>query len=219
MLRINDPAPDLDIAEWVQGKKSNISQEKGKNIVIKVFQVNCPGCFTAGFPEILDLYNKYENKPVVFWGLATAFEDYELNNLENLKKLLKRGEVVGETLYSLTNLEMLEGNRLSYQIPFPVAWDKIAPADPSRTKDNTQNMIDRDFPEFSRLPESAKKRIREQAMTYYKNKKYTAETFERYQLRGTPSTILIDKNGILRGNWFGSGFGLATEIEKLLNEQ
>ena len=43
MPQINEPAPDLDIAEWVQGKPSNISQEKGKNIAIKVFQVNCPG--------------------------------------------------------------------------------------------------------------------------------------------------------------------------------
>ena len=56
-------------------------------------------------------------------------------------------------------------------------------------------------------------------MAYYKDKKYTAETFENYQLRGTPSTILIDKSGILRGKWFGSGFGLETEIENLLNEK
>ena len=56
-------------------------------------------------------------------------------------------------------------------------------------------------------------------MAYYMNKKYTAETFENYQLRGTPSTILIDKSGKLRGKWFGAGFGLETEIENLLNEE
>ena len=55
-------------------------------------------------------------------------------------------------------------------------------------------------------------------MAYYKDKKFSAGTFENYQLRGTPSTLLIDKNGTLRGKWFGSGFGLETEIEKLLNE-
>ena len=31
------------------------------------------------------------------WGLATAFEDFHLNNFENLKKLIVSGEVVGET--------------------------------------------------------------------------------------------------------------------------
>ena len=40
MPQINEPAPDLDISEWVQGKPSNIGQEKGRNIVIIVFQVN-----------------------------------------------------------------------------------------------------------------------------------------------------------------------------------
>ncbi len=193
MPQINEPAPDLCIAEWVQGEASNVSQEKGNNIVIKVFQVNCPGCFSAGFPEILDSCKKFENEPVIFWGLATAFEDYQFNNLENLKKLINQGEVTGETLYSLTSQGMLEDSRLSYQIPFPVAWDKIVPADPSSAKVSAQKMIDRDFPEFSKLPESTQKRIADQVINYFENKKYTAETFENYQLRGTPSTILIGK--------------------------
>ena len=54
-------------------------------------------------------------------------------------------------------------------------------------------------------------------MTYLKQKKFEAKTFETYQLKGTPSTLLIDKNGILRGKWFGSGYGLESEVEKLLS--
>jgi|TARA_B100001559_G_C16467876_1_gene607452 peroxiredoxin len=218
MPQINEPAPDLDISEWVQGKPSNIGQEKGRNIVIIVFQVNCPGCFNAGFPEFLESYRKFNNKPILFWGLATAFEHFQWNNLENLKKLIDQGEVVGDTFYSLNNQGMLEGNYLSYKIPFPIAWDKIYPADPLKAKDNAKKMIDRDFPNFSQLPESTQKKINDQVMAYYKDKKFSAGTFENYQLRGTPSTLLIDKNGTLRGKWFGSGFGLETEIEKLLNE-
>ena len=219
MPQINEPVPDLDIAEWVQGEPSNISQEKGINIVIEVFQVNCPGCFITGFPEFLETYRKFNKEPIIFWGLATAFEDFQWNNLENLKKLIYQGEVIGDTLHSLSNQGMLKGNYLSYKIPFPVAWDKISLADPLKAKDNAKKMIDRDFPNFSQLPESTQKKINDQVMAYYKDKKYTAETFENYQLRGTPSTILIDKSGILRGKWFGSGFGLETEIENLLNEK
>lgn len=219
MPQINEPAPDLDIAEWVQGKPSNISQEKGKNIVIKVFQVNCPGCFTSGFPEFLESYRKYNKEPIIFWGLATAFEDFQWNNLANLKKLIDQGEVVGDTLYSLNKQRMLVDNYLSYKLPFPIAWDKISPADPLFVKKSAKQMIDRDFPNFSQLPESTQKKINDQVISYYKDKKYTAETFENYQLRGTPSTILIDKGGKLRGKWFGAGFGLETEIEILLNEE
>ena len=218
MQQINEVAPDLDVSEWVQGEPSNISQQKGKIIIVNVFQVNCPGCFSASFPEIIDALQKFNDKPVIFWGLATAFEDFQLNNLENLKKLISHGEVIGETLYTLGSQGMLENNCLSYTIPFPVAWDKITPADPSNASADAAKMIERDFPEFEKLPESSKKKIMEQVMSYYKDKKFSALTFEKYQMRGTPSTLMIDQTGVLRGKWFGSGFGLTKEIQDLLAE-
>jgi hypothetical protein len=216
MPQINELAPDLEVSEWVQGKPSNISLQKGKVVIVKVFQVNCPGCFSGGFPEILDAIQKFDKKPVIFWGLATAFEDFQLNNLENLKKLISYGEVIGETLYTLGSQGVLENNRLSYKIPFPVAWDKIRPADRSNVSVDTKNMIERDFPEFEKLPDSTQNKILEQVTAYYKNKKFSSATFENYQLRGTPSTLMIDQKGVLSGKWFGSGFGLTNEIEKLL---
>ena len=79
-------------------------------------------------------------------------------------------------------------------------------------------MIERDFPEFEKLPESSQKKIMEQVMSYYKDKKFSASTFEKYQIRGTPSTLIIDQTGVLRGKWFGSGFGLTKEIQNLLAE-
>ena len=218
MQQINEVAPDLDVEEWIQGEPSNISQQKGKIIIVNVFQVNCPGCFSASFPEIIDALQKFNDKPVIFWGLATAFEDFQLNNLENLKKLISHGEVVGETLYTLGSQGMLENNCLSYTIPFPVAWDKITPADPSNASADAAKMIERDFPEFEKLPESSQKKIMEQVMSYYRDKKFSASTFENYQMRGTPSTLMIDQTGVLRGKWFGSGFGLTKEIQKLLVE-
>ena len=218
MPKINELAPDLEVAEWVQGEPSNISLQKGKVIIVNVFQVNCPGCFSAGFPEILDALQKFDKKHVVFWGLATAFEDFQLNNLENLKKLLNYGEVIGETLYTLGSQSVLENNRLSYKIPFPVAWDKITPADPSNASSDAAKLIERDFPEFEKLPESSQKKIMEQVMSYYRDKKFSASTFEKYQMRGTPSTLMIDQTGMLRGKWFGSGFGLTKEIQNLLAE-
>ena len=218
MQKINEVAPDLDVAEWVQGEASNISQQKGNIIIVNVFQVNCPGCFSASFPEIIDALQKFNDKPVIFWGLATAFEDFQLNNLENLKKLISHGEVIGETLYTLGSQGMLENNCLSYTIPFPVAWDKITPADPSNASADAAKMIERDFPEFEKLPESSQKKIMEQVMSYYRDKKFSALTFEKYQMRGTPSTLIIDQTGVLRGKWFGSGFGLTKEVQNLLAE-
>ena len=218
MPQINELAPDLEVAEWVQGQPSNISRQKGKIVIVTVFQVNCPGCFSVGFPEILEALQKFSDEPVIFWGLATAFEDFQLNNLENLKKLISHGEVVGETLYTLGSQGILENNRLSYTIPFPIAWDNIISADPSNASVEAEKMIERDFPEFKKLPESSQKKIMEQVIDYYRNKKFSAATFDKYQMRGTPSTLMIDQTGVLRGKWFGSGFGLTKEIENLLAE-
>ena len=217
MPLVDSLAIDLDVEEWVLGPSTNISNELGKPILIKVFQVNCPGCFTHGIPEILEIRNKFIDFPLLIWVLATAFEDFHLNNLENLKKLIDSGEVVGETLEVLSAKGLLNNNRLDYSITFPVALDKVVPYHPSDYLFEAQNFIKKDFPQFDSFPIKNQKLISDQVMTYLKQKKFEAKTFETYQLKGTPSTLLIDKNGILRGKWFGSGYGLESEVEKLLS--
>ena len=39
-----------------------------------------------------------------------------------------------------------------------------------------------------------------------------------YSLQGTPSTILVDRNGILRDVSFGQNANLESMVQKLLNE-
>ncbi|MBE43599.1 MAG: thiol-disulfide isomerase [Thaumarchaeota archaeon] len=217
MPQVDSPAIDLDVEEWVLGPSTNISNEFGRPILIKVFQVNCPGCFTHGIPEVLEIRTKFIDSPLLIWGLATAFEDFHLNNLENLKKLMDSGEVIGETLEVLCAKRLLNNNRLNYSIPFPVALDNVVPYHPSDYLLAAQNFIKKDFPQFDSFPVKNQKLISNQVMTYLKQKKFEAKTFEAYQLKGTPSTLLIDHKGILRGKWFGSGYGLEKEVEKLLS--
>ena len=217
MPQVNSPALDLDVEEWLGGPSSNISSELGKPILIKVFQVNCPGCFTHGMPEVLEVREKFRNSPLLTWGLATAFEDFHLNTFENLKKLIGSGEVVGETHEVLNSRGLLNNNRLDYSIPFPVAWDRVVPYHSTDYLLDTHNFIKKDFPQFDSFPKKNQELILNQVMSYLKKKEYEAKTFEAYQLKGTPSTLLIDRNGILRGKWFGSGYGLEQEVEKLLS--
>lgn len=218
MSRVNEKAPELTVDSWVQGESSSIAQEKGKVVLIEVFQVNCPGCFMHGFPEVVEIYNKYQGQPLVVWGLATAFEDFDKNNLENLTTLLKTGEVIGETLEAMNRSALLNSNRLEYPISFPVALDKLIKNTVDISPESIQKIIHRDIGEFDSLPEKTREMITQQVKTYLQNKIYSAQTFEAYELRGTPSSILIDKNGILRHSLFGSGQGLEEKIKILLNE-
>lgn len=217
MPQVNLKAIDLEVEEWLGGPSTNISNELGRPILIKVFQVNCPGCFSHGIPEVLEVRKKFIDTPLLVWGLATAFEDFHINTFENLQRLIDTGEVVGETLEVLIASGLLNNNCLDYSIPFPVAWDKVIPHHSDDYLLDAQNFIKKDFPQFDNFPTKNQKLITKQVVSYLKNKKFEAKTFDAYELKGTPSTLLIDKNGILRGKWFGSGYGLAQEVENLLS--
>ena len=217
MPQVNLKAIDLEVEEWLGGPSTNISNELGRPILIKVFQVNCPGCFSHGIPEVLEVRQKFIDTPLLVWGLATAFEDFHINTFENLQRLIDTGEVVGETLEVLIASGLLNNNCLDYSIPFPVAWDKVIPHHSDDYLLDAQNFIKKDFPQFDNFPTKNQKLITKQVVSYLKNKKFEAKTFDAYQLQGTPSTLLIDKNGILRGKWFGTGYGLAQEVENLLS--
>jgi hypothetical protein len=217
MPQVNSKAIDLDIQGWLGGPSTNISNELGRPILIKVFQVNCPGCFTHGIPEVLEVIQKFIDSPLLVWGLATAFEDFHLNTFENLQRLVDTGEVVGETLEVLIANGLLNNNCLDYSIPFPVAWDKVIPHHSNDYLLDSQKFIKKDFPQFDTFPIKNQKLILTQVVNYLKNQKFKAKTFDAYELKGTPSTLLIDKKGILRGKWFGSGYGLEQEVENLLS--
>ncbi len=212
-------SPNIEVEEWFQGEPSNIDQERGKVIVVEVFQVNCPGCFVGAIPEAIQAYQKFQNNDdVLFWGIGTAFEDYNFNTKENLKKLLETGEVVGETLNHLTLQGQLPDGRLEYRIPFPVAWDKLVPSDPANLEKNVDEFIQRDFPNWDELAESMRSQIRSQVTTYFSQKKFEARTFDKFRMRGTPTTLIIDKKGYIREHFFGSGHPLQTSIQSLLDE-
>jgi hypothetical protein len=218
MSAVNKPAPNLHLAEWVQGDPSNIDQQRGRVILVEVFQVNCPGCFIGGLPEVIQTYMTFKEKPLTVWGLATAFEDYHLNTLENLKKLIDTGEVVGETMAMLSERDMLSMGRLQYFMPFPVAWDQVVKREGEVKEHEVQQWIERDFPDIENMPEYHQTQIEKQIREYLEKKTYDALTFDQYGLRGTPSTIIIDKKGIVRHKLFGSNLDLEKLIEPLLNE-
>lgn len=215
---IGQKAPDLKISTWVQGMPSNFSQEKDKIVLVEVFQVNCPGCFMYGIPEAINIYNKYKDDGVRVWGVATAFEDYDKNTLENLKLLLETGEVIGDTKQGLGQYGQLLNGKLPFKIPFPIAMDSLVKENGEPSQSKIMDFIYSQIPEFDSQPEDYKKQIIQRVQDYMKTKEYSAETFEMFSLQGTPSTILIDRKGILRDVSFGQNGNLEPTIQALINE-
>lgn len=216
---IKKKAPNLKIGEWVQGVPTNIDKEQGKVIVVEVFQVNCPGCFLYGIPEAIGVYNNTDKSEVKVLGIATAFEDYDKNNLDNLKLLVTKGEVIGETLRALRMYGRVEnGNKLPYSIPHPVAMDSLIKRSGNVQESQVLEFLEENVSGYQAYNEQDKLMLFERAKHYLGSKEFSALTFEEYKLKGTPSTILIDRKGLVRDIAFGADGGLKSKVDLLLKE-
>ena len=216
--KIGEKAPELSVSKWVQGLPTNFEQEKDHVVLVEVFQVNCPGCFLYGIPEAIKIYNKHRENGVRVLGVATAFEDYDKNTLENLDLLLKTGEVIGDTKQGLQQYGKLDDSKLPYKIPFPVGMDTLVKESGEPNETRIKDFIYSQIPDFDSQPDDYKNQIIQRVKEYMKSKQYVAETFEKYSLQGTPSTILVDRKGILRDVSFGQQGNLEQMIQSLLDE-
>ena len=216
--QIGKKAPNLKVSDWVQGNNTNLDQHSGNVVLVEVFQVNCPGCFMYGIPESIEIFNKYKSKDVSVLGVATAFEDFDKNTLKNLELLVETGKVVGETEKMLGQHGQLNGDKITYKIPYPIAMDSLIKQSDDVTKEQMDSLIKKQIPDFDTQPENYKNEIYDRVKNYFLSKEYSAETFEMYALPGTPSSILIDRNGILRDVSFGQNGSLESKIQNLLNE-
>lgn len=216
---IGEKAPNFGVSDWIQGAPTNFDQEKDHIVLVEIFQVNCPGCFMHALPEAIEIYSKYKDEGVRVIGIATAFEDFDKNTLDNLKMLVETGEIVGETKSAFQmSGQLQEGNKLPYKIPFPLAMDSLVKATGEISQDKIMQFIYPQIPEFDSQPEEYKNQIIQRVKDYMKSKEYSAETFEKFALQGTPSTILVDRKGILRDVSFGQVGQTESMIQKLLSE-
>ena len=133
--------------------------------------------------------------------------------------LSETGEVVGETKKALSMYGKLqEGNKLPFKIPFPLGMDNLTKVDGESSQDQIMKFIHAQLPEFDSQPEDYRNQIIQRVKDHFKSKEYSAETFEKFSLQGTPSTILVDRKGILRDVSFGQSGHLDSMIQKLIAE-
>jgi len=213
-------APELIIDSWVQGTPTSLQALRGDVILVEVFQVNCPGCFIHALPEVLSFHQHYKNDNFSVIGLATAFEDFSINTLDNLKTMLESNEPVGEPLRQLSKADFLENGKLPYTLPFPIAMDKLIKNTQQTTKESIEQFILQQLPDFLHgdYSEQQKQNITHKATDYLNSKTWCPQTFETYQLQGTPSSILIDQQGLLQDVSFGQVNHLKEKIELLLKQ-
>jgi len=145
---IDKPAPQPDIECWVQGHEPEIRDLAGQVILIEVIQVNCPGCFIHALPEAIRLHETYQPQGLKVFAIATAFEHFEHNTLNNLQRLLQQGDLIGDPLFQLDKAGFLEDKKLPYSIPFSIAMDKLVKNDQSIDDTAIEQFIISQIPDF-----------------------------------------------------------------------
>lgn len=211
---IGAPAPDIQVDTWVQGVPVNFSTLTGRVVLVEVFQVNCPGCFVHALPQVLHLHQTYQDRGLTVIGLATAFEDFDKNTLPALQRLVTTGELSGDPLQQLGKAGLLDGNKLDYTLPFPIAMDLLIENHKKADEAAILSLIHSQLPDYTDWPDERRQPVYEKARAYLQAKTHCAQTFEMYRLLGTPSSILVDREGILRD----VSFGYVNHLEKSIND-
>ena len=194
---------DVTVDTWVQGGPLTLEDLVGSVVLVEVFQVNCPGCFLYALPKAIELHNLYQGKGLAVIGVATAFEDYDKNTVENLQRLVETGEVIGETLSVLSQQGMLTEDRLEWRLPFPVGMDRVVPDTEPVTQERMLWYARECVPEFDQFTEDKQQTVLNQVKKFLQQKTMKAETFDRFALQGTPSSIVFDRTGHVRNVSFG----------------
>ncbi len=216
---IHHSLSDITVATWVQGDLSSLNDLIGSVVLIEVFQVNCPGCFIYSLPRAIDLHERYHQQGLVVIGLATAFEDYDKNTLENLQKLVATGEVIGETYKALSQYNLLREGKLPWKIPFAVGMDRVVAETEPVTDERVLQYAQKFLPDFDKFSTEQKQTVLQQVRHYMEQKSMRAETFERFALQGTPSCILFDREGELKDISFGQIDYKQAMVEHFLAEK
>ena len=83
-LRGRSTGPEWSLAGWSDGKRRQLSDYRGKVVVLDFWATWCGGCLTA-IPEMEQLAKKYEKQDVVFFGVHTP--DGDMDQIKKLQKV------------------------------------------------------------------------------------------------------------------------------------
>ncbi len=97
-LSIGDPAPALDIADWVKGEPVDLNKSKGKQVVVVEFWATWCGPCIEIMPHLSELQHKYRGKGLAVVSITS--EDPN-NTLKIVKAFVKK-----------------QGDKMAYSVAF-----------------------------------------------------------------------------------------------------
>ncbi len=121
-LPVGAPAPEWDIAEWINSPPVRLQDMRGQVVVIDFFQLWCPACNSFSIPTTLqwekDFAQDIAEDRMKIVSIHTVFEGHEHQNVRRLRKFVEKtgfGHPVGNDRHDiddrLPNTMILYGTR------------------------------------------------------------------------------------------------------------
>lgn len=121
-LPVGTPAPEWDIATWINSEPVRLADLRGQVVMIDFFQLWCPGCKSFSIPLTLqwekEFADEIANDRMKIVSIHTVFEGHEHQTVERLRKFVDRtgfGHPVGHDRHDindrLPNTMILYGTR------------------------------------------------------------------------------------------------------------
>ena len=109
-LKLGDPAPPLDIAEWVKGEPVDLAEGKGKQVyVVEFWATWCAPCRVTS-PHLTELQKRYKDQGVTVIGISNEPPETVRPFVES------QGEAMGYTVASDNG----QATARAYTAPFGV---------------------------------------------------------------------------------------------------
>jgi hypothetical protein len=167
----------------------------GELNLLFIFQVNCPGCFLYGFPQMERIHQQYQSQGLTVLGLATAFEDFEFNTATNVELLLSEQKTIGATKKAI-------GDLYPQAISFPIASDRLTTGTEINTPKNIA-LLCQHIADYEDMSVDRQSNLQQKIAFDLAHIPRTSMTFALNLLPGTPSFIICDRDLQILDRWFG----------------
>ncbi len=86
--------PEFTTSRWINtADKRTLKGEKGKVVVVAVFQMLCPGSQKYGLPQAMRLSEAFSDDEVTVYGLHMAFENFDKQTPDLVEKYLRENDI------------------------------------------------------------------------------------------------------------------------------
>ncbi len=90
---VGEPAPELEVSEWINGGGVTLGELRGKVVIIEFFQLWCPGCNNFSIPLMAEWAGEYFDEirrgDLVQLSIHTVFEGHDYQTPERLRSFVK----------------------------------------------------------------------------------------------------------------------------------